>query len=202
MYSFLKSKAISIFLHFRRSVYCLYSIGVKRMPRTACSRSVAVKPKIEGIDGPTVLDAETAYEHPEKCGDKVVILGAGLVGSELAIYLTGLGRQAEILEVAQRMPYGGMHSRNVAAQLKKASVEIHLNTAAKKITDKGVEAGDGTFYAADTVIYATGRKPLFEEAAALGVNEGTFGIIGDCDKVANVMAANRAAWVAARDIGR
>ena len=164
--------------------------------------SAAVKPKIEGIDGPTVLDAESAYLHPEKCGDKVVILGAGLVGSELAIYLTGLGKQAEILELAERMPYGGMHSRNVATQLKNASVAIHMKTAAKKITDQGVEAEDGTFYPADTVVYATGRKPLFEEAAALGVNKGTFNIIGDCDKVANILTANRAAWVIARDIGR
>ena len=164
--------------------------------------SSAVKPKIEGIDGPNVLDAESAYLHPGKCGDKVVILGAGLVGSELAIYLTGLGKQAEILEVAGRIPYGGMHSRNVAAQLKKANVEIRLSTAAKKITEKGVEAEDGAFYPADTVVYATGRRPRFEEAAALGVNKGTFNIIGDCDKVANILTANRAAWVIARDIGR
>jgi 2,4-dienoyl-CoA reductase-like NADH-dependent reductase (Old Yellow Enzyme family) len=55
-----------------------------------------VKPGISGIDGENVLGAEEAYLHPEKTGQKVVILGGGLVGIELAIYLAGLGRGVTI----------------------------------------------------------------------------------------------------------
>jgi pyruvate/2-oxoglutarate dehydrogenase complex dihydrolipoamide dehydrogenase (E3) component len=44
-------------------------------------------PNIRGIDGPNVLGAEDVYINPGKAGKRIVILGGGLVGSELAIYL-------------------------------------------------------------------------------------------------------------------
>ena len=54
-----------------------------------------VKPPIPGLDGGNVLSAEEAYENPEKVGNSVVIIGAGLSGVELAIYLTSLGRKQQ-----------------------------------------------------------------------------------------------------------
>ena len=44
-----------------------------------------VKPPIPGIDGKNVFSAEYIYTHAQECGEKAVILGAGLVGIELGI---------------------------------------------------------------------------------------------------------------------
>jgi pyruvate/2-oxoglutarate dehydrogenase complex dihydrolipoamide dehydrogenase (E3) component len=58
-----------------------------------------VKPPIPGIDGPNVLPAEEAYVHPEKAGKKVAILGGGLVGIALGLYLAILGRDGAVIEM-------------------------------------------------------------------------------------------------------
>ena len=50
-----------------------------------------VKPSIPGIDSGNVISAEEAYRAPEKAGKNVVIIGAGLVGVELGIFLAQYG---------------------------------------------------------------------------------------------------------------
>ena len=54
----------------------------------ACLGARPVKPAIPGIDGANVFGAEEIYKDPEKAGQNVVILGGGLVGMELAIFLS------------------------------------------------------------------------------------------------------------------
>ena len=44
---------------------------------------------------------------PEKTGDRVIILGAGLVGVELGIYLAMQGRKITIIEMLDRINDGG-----------------------------------------------------------------------------------------------
>ena len=61
-------------------------------------------PPIPGIDGANVLGAEEAYMLPGKtgaAGSKVIILGGGLVGIELAIFLSSLGRKVTIIEMME-----------------------------------------------------------------------------------------------------
>ena len=52
------------------------------------------------------------------------------------------------------------------------------------------------------MIYATGQKPLREEAAALSDFAGEFYYIGDCVTPKNILTATQAAYTVARDIGR
>ena len=66
----------------------------------AAMGAVPVKPGINGINGSNVLEAESIYITPEKAGRRVVIIGAGLVGLELAVYLSMLGREATVVEMA------------------------------------------------------------------------------------------------------
>jgi hypothetical protein len=60
-------------------------------------------PSIPGIDGKNVLSAEYAFLHAEETGQKVVILGGGLSGLELAIYLSGLGKKVTVMEMANAL---------------------------------------------------------------------------------------------------
>ena len=166
--------------------------------------SEAAVPSIPGIDGKTVLPAEEAYRSPEKCGQKVVILGAGLVGTELAIYLHSLGKEPTVLELAPMMRMDGafMHGSIVRMELEKRRIPVHLRTAAKRIDPDGVTTEDGCFFPADTVVYATGRKPNYEEAAALSAASPSFAFAGDCTGVKNIMNATKTGWQAGLNIGR
>jgi hypothetical protein len=68
-----------------------------------------IVPEIPGIDGKHVMSAEYAYMHAEEVGDKGMIIGGGLSGMELAVYLSGLGRTVSIMEMANSLNF----SRNV-----------------------------------------------------------------------------------------
>ena len=154
-------------------------------------------------DTPAIA-AEEAYAHPEKVGRRAVILGAGLVGMELALYLAGLGREVTILERTDRCSDGGngMHGGVVRRQLQKAGVALRLNTEAAAVDGQGVLLGDGSRVEADTVIYAAGRAPRREAVLALSGLTDRFLILGDCLRPGNIMAATGAAWAQARMIGR
>ena len=55
---------------------------------------------LKGYDLPHVMGAEEVYYHPEKVGARAVIIGGGLVGAELGIYLAEThGRDITIVEM-------------------------------------------------------------------------------------------------------
>ena len=166
-----------------------------------------VVPKIPGIQLPHVHGAEEVYLSPETARDRVVILGGGLVGVELAIFLAGMGRTVSIVEMAPQLtvhPYS-MHTLALHDQIAKLGIQVSLSTRAREITEAGVEAEgpDGPrFFPADTVIFAVGQAPLQEEAAAFHDCAPEFYQLGDCAAPKNIHAATSAARRAACDIGR
>ena len=165
-----------------------------------------VKPPVEGIDGPTVFAAEEIYVAPEKAGQKVVILGAGLVGIEIGLFLRSLGREVTLVEIMDHpnLDFGSMHTLAVNKELRLNNVPIRLSTKATKIRADGVEIegpeGNG-FLPADTVIYAAGMRPERESAIALSQCAPEFIMLGDCQSPKNIIAATQPAETAAMLIG-
>jgi len=166
-----------------------------------------IKPNIPGVDGGNVIGAEDAYLNPEKVGSTVVVLGGGLVGDELALYLTMLGHKVEIVEMMDTINDGGnyLHTLGMTNEMNKYGMKINFNTKAVEITAEGVrcETPEGErFFPADTVIYAVGQKPLREEAYALGLCAPEFYAVGDCITPQNIPAATGPAHDIAVNIGR
>ena len=167
----------------------------------------AVKPDIPGIDGPNVIAAATAYEKPGMVKDTAVILGGGLVGSELAIYLASLGKKACIVEMADSLNFSGnhLHGSAITAQVQIDSIDVHLKTKAKRIDEGGVwcDTPQGEQYIkGGSVVYAVGYKPLNNKAAAFYDCAEHFHPLGDCVLVQNIGEATAAAMTIASDIGR
>ena len=164
-------------------------------------------PPIPGIDREGVLVSEYAYTHVEEIGKKVVILGAGLVGLELAAYLGALGRDVSVVEMMPQINDGGnfLHAEGLMIELEKRKVDVNLNTKALEITEKGVKCmgpeGE-VFFEADTVIHALGQVPLREEALALGFCASEFYMIGDCVAPRTIQNATNTAFEIANNIGR
>jgi 2,4-dienoyl-CoA reductase-like NADH-dependent reductase (Old Yellow Enzyme family) len=166
-----------------------------------------VKPGIPGIGGRNVFGAEEIYAEPGKAGKRVAIIGGGLVGTELAIYLSCQGREASVLEMLPELPDGGnqLHGLALDVKLRELGIPVSLSTKALNITEGGVEAergGERVFFEADTVIYAVGQKPRAEEAGALRFCAPEFIQLGDCLAPKNIRAATEAAYFAACNIGR
>ncbi|MBR6259267.1 MAG: FAD-dependent oxidoreductase [Oscillospiraceae bacterium] len=168
--------------------------------------SVPVKPKIPGIDGENVKGAVEVYKAPETVGKRVVILGGGLVGLELAIHLGDMGKKVTVVEMLDRLSDGGnlILMQAIDTQLKRLGTDIRLNTRAVEITPKGIvcEGPEGKVRInADTVIYAVGQRPLYETVQALSPCAPTFSYLGDCRMPRVIADANREAYNIARDIG-
>ena len=166
-----------------------------------------VTPGIPGIYNSNVYQAIDVYKNPSLVKGKVVILGAGFVGTELAIYLKGFGIDAEIVEMLGDISDGGnsTHKSAVIDMITQKNIPIHFNTKAVKITGDGVkcQSPDGeTLYKADAVVLAVGMRPLHDEALKFNRCARDFHMIGECRKAANILYATSTAYAASRLIGR
>ncbi len=102
--------------------------------------SSPMKPAIPGIEGKNVLSADYAYLHAEEVGQRVVVLGGGLSGIELAIYLAQMGREVTIMEMADSLNFSGnvIHSMAVYPELEKWGIKLATSTRCVKIDETGV----------------------------------------------------------------
>jgi pyruvate/2-oxoglutarate dehydrogenase complex dihydrolipoamide dehydrogenase (E3) component len=178
---------------------------VRELKPQVLAAAVGSEAVVPGIcRGTAAIGAEEAYAHPEKVGQRVVIIGGGMVGIELSVYLAGLGRQVTVLEKEKLCNDGGNNYQGGIARrnMKRAGAKLMLSTEAKAIDDTGVTLADGSRLEADTVIYAVGRKPDRETVLALSGLTDRFLILGDCITPKNIISATAAAWAQARMIGR
>ena len=164
-----------------------------------------IKPRIPGIDGANVYSPEEAYIDPEKTGDNVLIMGAGLVGMELAIYLAMLGKRPIIVEMLDHASDGGnfQHMKGVYVEMDRYAIPVNYETKALEIREGEVlcEGKDGQkIFKADSVVYAVGRRALQKEAAELSLCAPEVYTVGDCISPRNIMEATGMAYAASCQI--
>lgn len=121
-------------------------------------------PPIEGIEK-TVL-ATDYLTHQVTTGDNVVIIGAGLAGSEAACDLAGQGKNTvliemlpDILALANHCLNNDQHLRNM---IKDRGVNVVTGAKVTKISDDSItyeKDGEVHTVSCDTVLNAAGFKP-------------------------------------------
>jgi 2,4-dienoyl-CoA reductase-like NADH-dependent reductase (Old Yellow Enzyme family)/NADPH-dependent 2,4-dienoyl-CoA reductase/sulfur reductase-like enzyme len=167
-----------------------------------------ITPAIPGVGGSNVVQAMDVFKNPDLAKGKIVILGAGFVGTELAIYLKDLKNAgAEIVEMLDTISDGGNSHHRMAVEdmIIQKKIPIHFNTKAVEITSKGVkcQGPEGeAFFEADTVILAAGMRARQDEAASFNACAPTFHMVGDCRQAANIIGATSTAYTTAKYIGR
>ena len=164
-------------------------------------------PGIPGIAGDSVIWVTDAYAKPESLGKRVVILGGGLAGCELAIYLGVMGREVTVIEMQSQLGFGDniLHGQAVGIELNNVKAKLALNTQVAEITDKGVwgeTGGDRIFFEADSVVLALGFTPKYRQADELRFCAPEFHQIGDSLAVNSIYEATRTAHHIALDIGQ
>jgi glutathione reductase (NADPH) len=96
---------------------------------------------------------------------RVVIVGAGVIGLELAGILHGLGSEVQIVHRGPRVLSGFDDDlrAHLGEELSKQGIGLALQTTVLRIEREGealrVERSDGTSTACDALIFATGRRP-------------------------------------------
>jgi pyruvate/2-oxoglutarate dehydrogenase complex dihydrolipoamide dehydrogenase (E3) component len=162
-------------------------------------------PSMLGIRGKNVVFAADIFNDDVTIGDKVIIIGGGLLGCETGIHMAQIGKDVTIIEMLSEVARdaNSQHRQALMEQLHKY-VKIQTGTKCVGITDKGVLAvGAGEveqLFEADTVIYSVGLKSKSDIVEQLREIAPDFLWIGDCVKPQKVGEAIRTGYDAALDI--
>lgn len=138
-------------------------------------------PPIKGIELPGVITSDKALEL-NKIPEKIVIIGAGIIGLEFANIYNSLGSHVTIIEMMpELLP---MIDRDIVEimqrSLKSKKIELHLDSKVEMIQPglKVIFSKDGTtnLIECDTVLVAVGRIANINGIDALNVQMDKKGI--------------------------
>ena len=161
----------------------------------ATPRTLKIKGFEKGIEACDYLCGKKAV------GERVVIIGGGLTGCEIALDLFNKGKTPIIVEMKNDLiAVKGVclaNSSYLRDFFKLHKVETHLNTGLLEITDSGVvvknNKGEIFNIDADSVILSVGYVP--NPIATKKVH-----LVGDCNKVGNLRTVIWNAWDVAMKI--
>ena len=170
--------------------------------------SVPFVPAISGIDKPSVKNAVEAIADPAALGQKLVIVGGGLVGCEIALDNVRAGKDVTIVEALPELLSAGMPAPVPNRQMLEDLFEYHrvrVFTGHKldKVTDTGVVllGPDGKVALdADSVVMAIGFKPAPSLKEQLGSCGASIYEIGDAKQAKTIMNAVWEAYETANSI--
>lgn len=156
---------------------------------------VPLPPRISGVERMNLVTVESVLREKAFIGEKVAVIGGGMVGCEVADYLSEKGKKVTVVEMLPEMALGlgaRMRSR-LLSRLKTKGVVLLTNTKCLEI--RGHELiyidSDGQTHAldADTIVLATGSKPnreLYEKIA--NPVDQTY-LVGDCVEPGRILEA-------------
>ncbi len=166
--------------------------------------SEELKPPIKGMDLPNVVMAIDAELHPEKLGERVVIMGGGLVGGEAAISFNHEGKKCSIIEMKAEVvqEVNSFYRGGLMPEIEK-SATLYTNTVVKEIKPEGVlctKDGNEFMVEADSVVCAFGFRPLHKKVDELCDEVDEYYIVGDCKNVRQIYHAINEGHFAAMNI--
>jgi len=193
-------KDLGIEIKFNTEVKDLASIKADEYIIATGSKANHLPAKIGGDKGIEVCDY---LRGRVEVGNKVVVVGGGLSGCEVALDLFNKGKTPVIIEMKDDLVAmkgvclaNSSYLRDFFALNK---VEVHLQTKLLEITDKGVKiqdkAGNVSEIEADSVLCSIGYKPtpLAEESKNVH-------LVGDCNGIGNLRTVVWRAWDVAMKI--
>lgn len=166
-----------------------------------------IVPNITGKEKLKGMMAEEAYQHADQVGNRVVIIGGGMVGCELGIFLADKGKDVTVVEMQDMVAKEANRiHRDSMMEVFEPNVKAKVQSKCVEIKEHGViiEGADGAReqLEADTVIYAVGMKArtdVVEKLRSTGLYRRFF-TIGDCNTPSRIKDATHGGYYAAMDI--
>lgn len=159
--------------------------------------STPVMPKVPGIDDPKVIGCMDAFAHPEKVGQKVVVIGGGLVGCEMALDYAQEGKEVTVVEALPKILSAGIPSPIPNGQMIPDLFAYHHVKVLEGHKLSAVEHGKAILdcdgqkkeLEADTIVIAVGFRPAPSMAQELSNCGATVYEIGDGQQVSTILHA-------------
>jgi 2-enoate reductase len=168
-----------------------------------------IVPNIPGIKKEIVATAPEVLSGTKRSGERVVIVGGGLVGCETAVWLAQQGKRVTLIEMlwdlmVGKPPVYHMNRIMLLDMLRFNKVEILTNTRLTEVTDDGIlcmgSSQKKEERKTDTVILAVGLEPDKRLYQALQEVRPKPYLIGDAREARNIMGAVWDAYEVARAI--
>ncbi|WP_151736452.1 FAD-dependent oxidoreductase [Paenibacillus tengchongensis] len=164
--------------------------------------------KVPGSDRAMVTNSHEVLSGQIEVGGRVVIIGGGLVGLEVAEYLHGKATEITVFEMQDKVAkdLGELRSICVMESLKDAGVQLLTNTKCLEIIEQGViietNPGHKEHYPCDSVVVAIGAKSRSYESLQNHCEEKhiPFHVIGDAVRARRALNAVSEAHEVARAI--
>jgi 2,4-dienoyl-CoA reductase-like NADH-dependent reductase (Old Yellow Enzyme family)/thioredoxin reductase len=155
--------------------------------------SIPLVPDLPGIRGGNVTNAREVIEG-KPVGQKVVVVGGGLVGVETALFLSAGGKRVVVIEMLDEIgrDAGSLNRARLKEELRKTDIEVRCRTKLLRVDEKSidVESDNGIeTIGAETIVIAVGAKsenPLLPELKRI-VSEVY--AVGDCASPRDMLAA-------------
>jgi NADPH-dependent 2,4-dienoyl-CoA reductase/sulfur reductase-like enzyme len=163
--------------------------------------------KIPGADGENVFDVVGAYDNKKNLGKNVVMIGAGVYGTESAISFAKDGHKVTVLATGKEMiPSNTIGPHNKANQIdlykNHENMSYVLEAMPTKISKGKVvykdASGKEKTVKADSVIIYAGLTPRMDEAMKFSNAADQLLLLGDCTgKAGTLQKAVRSAYFTA-----
>ena len=169
--------------------------------------AVQAKPDVPGIDKPLVTDVLEVLKGKARVGQKVHVVGGGVIGVEVGLFLAQQGKEL-VFTTRQDDFMAGVASSQAAAyqeMLTGQKVTAYTGKRLESVADDGAVVVDreGTRKSipADTVVLATGFVPQTSLGDQLRDQKGLqVYAVGDCVSPRMIYDAIHEAYIAARRI--
>jgi 2,4-dienoyl-CoA reductase-like NADH-dependent reductase (Old Yellow Enzyme family)/thioredoxin reductase len=155
---------------------------------------------LPGVDKSHVVSALDVLNHPEIAGEKTVVIGGGLVGTETALFLAESGKKVTVVEMLDGIMNDVAVTDCLAytERIAKTDMDVLVRHKLVEIKDGNVVlecSGRLKELDADTVVMAVGFKPQNALVDELKSIEGIeVYAIGDCVKPAKIYDAIHAGY--------
>ncbi len=167
--------------------------------------ALPLKPAIPGADLENVVSSWEALLHPEKVAEKVVVVGGGMVGCEVASLLAQRGKKVTLVEQLEDigLDIGPSTRKSEVEKLRKTGTLILTKTPVMRITQEGAEIAENgklRVLAADTVVLAVGARSdreLLQELESLKIEVRA---AGDCLAPRRIVQATSQGFFAGNNI--
>lgn len=166
---------------------------------------------ISGLDGYNVYAATDALKNSVDVGEKVLIVGGGMVGIEAALHFDKLGKDVTVIEREKKMlpqPLFKMNADLLKAMMKQSNIDFRVKTSLVSVdstfdkTEVTVEKeGETEVLGFDTVLMAMGFVPNGDVGETMSDICPVISI-GDAKETRKIIYAVEEAYAAIREISK
>ena len=161
------------------------------------------RPELPGVE--TTVEACDVLTGAAAVGQRVVVAGGGMIGSETASYLATTGRRVTIVEQREAIALeeGGARRADLLAEFARREVRLVVGATISGFADGAVRVvEDGTERSIDCdTVLALGMTPDVESLDAIRA-VADVRVVGDAAEAADGLRASRDGFACGLSIGR